>query len=58
LQGIEASFQFLATSMGHEDEGTKNGLVGSIFFFCYFYFFYLKNDMYECDKGEEMNPKE
>jgi hypothetical protein len=36
--------------MGHDEEGTKMGLVGSIFF--------PKNDMYECDKGEEMNPME
>jgi hypothetical protein len=32
LQGIEASFQVLATGMGHEDEGTEKGWVGSIFF--------------------------
>jgi hypothetical protein len=25
LQGIEASFQVLATGMGHDDEGTKKG---------------------------------
>jgi hypothetical protein len=37
--------------MGHEDEGTEKGRVGSKIFF-------LKNDMYECDKGEEMNPME
>jgi hypothetical protein len=43
LQGIEASFQVLATSMGHEDEGTEKGRVGSKIF--------LKNDMYECDTG-------
>jgi hypothetical protein len=36
--------------MGHDDEKTKMGRVGSIFF--------LKNDMYEFDKGEEMNPME
>jgi hypothetical protein len=29
LQGIEASFQVLATGMGHDDEGTKKGWVGS-----------------------------
>jgi hypothetical protein len=50
LQGIEASFQVLATGMGHEDEGTEKGQVGSKIL--------LKNDMYECDKGEEMNPME
>jgi hypothetical protein len=50
LQGIEASFQVLATSMGHDDEGTKTGRVG--------YKFFLKNDMYECDKGEEINQME
>ena len=50
LQGIEENFQFLAMGMGHEDEGTEKGWVGSIVF--------LKNDMYECDKGEEMNPME
>jgi hypothetical protein len=50
LQGIEASFQVLATGMGHDDEGTKMGQVGSKIL--------LKNDMYECDKGEEMNPME
>jgi hypothetical protein len=36
--------------MGHEDEGTEKGWVGSKIL--------LKNDMYECDKGEEMNPME
>ena len=50
LQGVEASFQVLATGMGHEDGWTKKGWAGSIFF--------LKNDMDECDKGEEMNPME
>jgi len=48
LQGIEASFQVLAISIGHEDEGTEKRRVGSKTF--------LKNDMYECDKGEEMKP--
>jgi hypothetical protein len=33
--------------MGHEDEGTEMGRVVSNIL--------LKNDMYECDKGEEMN---
>ena len=28
LQGIEASFQVLATGMGHDDEGTETGQVG------------------------------
>ena len=28
LQGIEASFQVLATSMGHEDGGTEKGWAG------------------------------
>jgi hypothetical protein len=50
LQGIEASFQVLATGMGHEDEGTKKGWVGSNIF--------LKNDMYDCYMGEEMKPME
>jgi hypothetical protein len=50
LQGIEVSFQVLAMGMGHDDEGTKKGWVGSNFF--------PKNDMYECDKGEEMNRME
>ena len=50
LQGIEESFQVLAMGMGHEVEGTEKGWVGSIFF--------LKNDMYECDTGEEMKPME
>jgi hypothetical protein len=36
--------------MGHEDEGTEKGQVGSKIL--------LKNDMYECDKGKEMNPME
>ena len=48
LQGIEASFQVLAMGMGHDDEGTKKGRVGSKIL--------LKNDMYECDKGKDMNP--
>ena len=50
LQGIEAIFQVLATGMGHDDEGIEMGRVRSIFF--------LKNDMYEWDKGKEMNPME
>jgi hypothetical protein len=50
LQGVEASFQVLATGMGHEDGGTEKGRVGSKIL--------PKNDMYECDKGEEMNPME
>jgi hypothetical protein len=50
LQGVEASFQVLATGMGHEDGGTEKGWAGSNFL--------PKNDMYECDKGEEMNPME
>ena len=50
LQGIEEIFQVLATGMGHEDEGTEKGRVGSKIL--------LKNYMYECDKGEEMNPME
>ena len=32
LQGVEASFQVLATGMGHEDGWTKKGPVGSKFF--------------------------
>ena len=28
LQGVEASFQVLATSMGHEDEETEKGWAG------------------------------
>jgi hypothetical protein len=48
LKVIEATFQVLATGMGHEDKGPEMGQVGSNIF--------LKNDMYECDKGEEMNP--
>jgi hypothetical protein len=36
--------------MGHEDEGTEKGWVELKIL--------LKNDMYECDKGEEMNPME
>ena len=28
LQGVEASFQVLAMSMGHEDEGTEKGRAG------------------------------
>jgi len=50
LQGIEASFQVLATGMGHDDEGTEEGWVGLKNL--------LKNDRYECDKGEEINPME
>jgi len=50
LQGIEASFQVLAMGMVHDDEGTEKGWVGSNNF--------LKNDRYECDKGEERNPME
>jgi hypothetical protein len=50
LQGIEVSFQVLAMGMGHDDEGTKNRWVGSKML--------LKNDRYECDKGEEINPME
>jgi hypothetical protein len=48
LQVIEATFQVLATGMGHEDKGPKMGRVGSNIF--------LKNYMYECGKGEELNP--
>ena len=29
LQGIEASFQVFAMGMGHDDEGTEKGWVGS-----------------------------
>jgi hypothetical protein len=36
--------------MDHEDGGTEKGWAGLKFF--------PKNDMYECDKGEEMNPME
>jgi hypothetical protein len=36
--------------MGHDDEVTEKGRVGSKKF--------LKNDRYECDKGEEINPME
>jgi hypothetical protein len=50
LQGVEATFQVLATGMGHEDGGTEKGWAGLTFF--------PKNDMDECDKGEEMNPME
>jgi hypothetical protein len=46
LQGIEEIFQVLATIMGHDEEGTEKGRVGSNNL--------LKNDRYECDKGEEM----
>ena len=28
MQGVEVSFQVLATSMGHEDGGTEKGRVG------------------------------
>jgi hypothetical protein len=40
----------LATGMGHNDEGSEKGRVGSKKL--------LKNDRYECDKGEERNPME
>jgi hypothetical protein len=50
LQGIEVSFQVLAMGVGHDDEGTKNGWVGSKML--------LKNDRHECDKGEEINTME
>jgi hypothetical protein len=50
LQGIEVIFQVLAMGMHHEDEGTEKGWVGSKIL--------SKNDMYECDKCEEMNPME
>jgi hypothetical protein len=33
LQGIEESFQVLATGMGHDDEETEMGWVGSFIFF-------------------------
>jgi hypothetical protein len=36
--------------MGHDDEGTEKGQVGSKLV--------IKNDRYECDKGEEINPME
>jgi hypothetical protein len=36
--------------MGHDEEGAEMGWVGSNIL--------LKNDMYECDKGEEINPME
>jgi hypothetical protein len=50
LQGVEVSFQVLATGMGHEDGGDEKGWAGLKIL--------LKNDMDECDKGEEMNPME
>jgi hypothetical protein len=50
LQGVEASFQVLATGMGHEDGGTKKGGAGSKIL--------PKNDMDESDKGKEINPME
>ena len=50
VQGIEASFQVLAMGTGHDDEGTEKERVGSKHL--------LKNDRYECDKGEERNPME
>jgi hypothetical protein len=50
FQGIDVSFQVLATGMDHDDEGTEKGQVGSKHL--------LKNDRYECDKGEERNPME
>ena len=46
LQGVEASFQVLATGMGHEDGWTEKGQAGSKIL--------PKNDMDECDKGEEI----
>jgi hypothetical protein len=36
--------------MGHDDEGTEKGWVGSKIL--------LKNDRYEGDKGEGINPME
>jgi hypothetical protein len=50
LKGIEVIFQVLAMGMGHDDEGIEKGWVGSKKL--------LKNDRYECDKGEEINPME
>jgi hypothetical protein len=50
VHGIEASFQVLATGMGHDDEGTEKGRMGSKII--------MKNYRYECDKGEERNPME
>ena len=50
LQRIETRFQILAMGMGHDDKGTEKGGVGSKIL--------LKNDRYECDKGEEINPME
>jgi len=29
VQGIEASFQVLATGVGHDEEGTRKGVVGT-----------------------------
>jgi hypothetical protein len=50
---IEAIFQFLAMGMGHDDEGTEKGWVGS-----HRKKHLLKNDRYECDKGKERNAME
>jgi hypothetical protein len=50
LQGIEVIFQVFTMGMGHDDEGAKKGRVGSKLL--------LKNDRYECDKGEEIKPME
>jgi hypothetical protein len=36
--------------MDHDEKGTETGWVGSKHL--------LKNDMYECDKGKEINPME
>jgi hypothetical protein len=48
LQGIEVSFQLLVMGMGYVDEGIEEWWVGSKIL--------VKNDRYECDKGEEINP--
>jgi hypothetical protein len=50
LQGVEVNFQVLAMCMGHEGGGTEKERVGSKIL--------PKNDMDECDKGEDMNPME
>jgi hypothetical protein len=49
VQGSEASFQVLATGMGHDDEGTRKGAVGP-------HKKWGMGEVYHNDQGDELNP--
>jgi hypothetical protein len=49
VQGIEVSFQVLATGMGHDDKGTRKWVGGT-------HRKWVMGEVYHNDQSDELNP--